>query len=94
MTEFTIIKKISCNNSLKCSDNIRTKLEEKFNIKLMARDEKDSVNGFISIVHEENNHTILIGLYDKNEEPSSKHQTTFKKLSKFPTQKQCEDCLK
>ena len=94
MTEFTIIKKISCNNSLKCSDNIRTKLEEKFNFKLMARNETDdNVNGFISILHEPNNHTILISLYDKNEEPSSEHQTTFKKLSKFPTESEIKKII-
>ena len=93
MTEFTIIKKISCDDPLKCSDNIRTKLEEKFNIKIMARDEKDTVNGFISIVHEENNHKILVGLYDKNEEPGSEHQTTFKKLSKFPTESEIKKII-
>ena len=32
-------------------------------------------------------------LYDKNEEPGSEHQTTFKKLSKFPTESEIKKII-
>ena len=80
--EYNIIKKTTCKDSLKCADNIREKIENEFNIKLMARNDTDIVNGFITIQHEENNHKILVCLYDKNEESNKEHKTTFKKTSK------------
>jgi|TARA_R110002020_G_scaffold415880_1_gene625136 hypothetical protein len=80
----TLIKNIECTDVKTCSNDIITKLETKFNCKLYARDEKDIVNGYVSIEHEQNKHTITIEFYDKNENPNANHLTTFKKLSAIP----------
>ena len=71
-------KKISCSNCLQCSKKIVNEVEEKLNIKLMARKETDVVNGFINILHDDP-HIIEITLYDKDESSNNKHKSTFKK---------------
>lgn len=80
-----IIKKsISCMNALKCSDDIRKKIEEKYEgLKLSAKSKTDTVMGSLTIKHVENNHEIILGLYDKDENPNKDHESTFKKYSKL-----------
>ena len=90
--KFSYTKKIDCHemselfNAEKCSDDIRNELEEKLNIKLMARNDKDTVNGFINIIHAKNNHQIEVHIYEKDESSGKNHLTTFKKPSKMPKQ--------
>jgi len=79
-------KKISCSNCLQCSKKIVNEVEEKLNIKLMARNDKDTVNGFINIIHAKNNHQIEVHIYEKDESSGKNHLTTFKKPSKMPKQ--------
>jgi len=80
-----IIKKsTSCIDCLKCSDDIRKKIEEKYaGLKLSAKNKTDTVNGSITIRHQENNHEIILRLYDKDEKPNNNHESTFKKYSKL-----------
>tara|TARA_R110000824_G_scaffold378400_1_gene569930 strand:- start:1540 stop:1815 length:276 start_codon:yes stop_codon:yes gene_type:complete len=89
----TITKKISCDNSKTCCDNLRVKLESKFNCKLMAIKKNDVVNGYISILHTPNNHIINIKFYEKNESANDKHLTTFKKLTTIPTESEIKKII-
>ena len=88
-----ITKKTSCNDSIKCADNIRTKIEGEFNCKLMSRNETDIINGYISILHTPNNHLITVEFYDKDEKPNNNHKCTFKKLGKIPTEKEIKKII-
>jgi len=88
-----IEKKITCSNMCECSDKLRVKLEKKFNCKLMALKETDTVNGALSIVHTPNKHVIRIDFYTKTEKPNNEHKSTLAKLSNIPTQKHCNDSL-
>ena len=89
--EFTIKKK--CTKSDKCSDEIIEKLKP-LGLKLRADKETDIVNGYLSMVHENNNHLIIVGIYEEDENSNVEHLTTFKKPTKFPTQNQIEKLLK
>ena len=88
-----INKKITCNSIDDCENTIIGKLEKKFNCKLKALTESDSVNGYVSILHQKNDHIVTIEFYDKNQNPNIEHKSTFKKLEKIPTMKQCKECL-
>jgi len=62
MYKFT--KKISCGENMRdCVNNMMTKLETKFNVKLHTDTKTSKVNGHISVSHEKNNHTIWVFLY-------------------------------
>ena len=79
-----------------CHEKIGKKIEEKFNVKLIANSETDEVNGYLSIGHNKSEpfkHIIHIHFYDKDENPSNEHLTTFKKSNKIPTLKDCKDCI-
>ena len=89
----TIIKNMTCADVKTCSNDIITKLEDEFNCKLYARDEKDIVNGYVSILHEPNKHNIIIEFYDKNENPNTHHLTTFKKLSTSPKESEIKKII-
>ncbi len=79
-----INKNIICNDSLKCSDIIVTKLESS-NMQLHAQSPQARVNGSVTIYHKQNDHTIIVEYYDKDENPNSYHNTIFKKPQKIPT---------
>ena len=69
MYKFT--KTITCSpeknkSDLQCGNNMMTKLEKKFKIKLHAETVDEKINGHISIKHTNGNHIIWIFLYDKN----------------------------
>jgi len=66
-TTHIIEKKITCSNMSECSDKLRVKLEKKFNCKLMARTQTDSVHGSITIDHTPNKHLIRLDFYSKTE---------------------------
>jgi len=93
-TTHLIEKKITCSIMSECSDKLREQLEKKFNCKLMALNETDSVHGAITIVHTPNNHIITLDFYTKNEKPNDEHTSTLSKLSSIPSSKTCEECLK
>ena len=96
--EFTIKKKCSRPFHV-CSDEIIEKLKP-LGLKLRVDKEDDIVNGFVSMVHAPNNHSITVAIYDENENPITDltstgfHLTTFKRPAKFPTQNQIEKLLK
>jgi len=89
--EFTIKKK--CTKFDKCSDEIIEKLKP-LGLKLRADNENDIVNGYVSMVHAPNNHSITIAVYEETENPNAEHLTTLKRPSKVPTQNQIEKLLK
>tara|TARA_R110002020_G_scaffold141421_1_gene313111 strand:- start:56 stop:331 length:276 start_codon:yes stop_codon:yes gene_type:complete len=87
-----IEKNMSCNDSIKCSDNILEKLKS-LGLKLKGETENDTVNGYISCTHGKT-HQITIGIYEKDEKPSEAHNLTHKKPTKIPTKNQIEKLLK
>ena len=91
--KYVITKKTSCNKSITCADNIRTKIEGEFNCKLMSSNEIDTINGYISILHTPNNHNIIVEFYDKDEKPNNNHTSTFKKLSIIPTESELKKAI-
>ena len=96
--EFTIKKKCSRPFHV-CSDEIIDKLKP-LGLKLRVDKEDDIVNGFLSMVHASNNHSITVAVYQENENPitdstsTSFHLATFKKPTKIPTKKEIEDLIK
>jgi len=90
---FEIEKNIVCSIPVKCSDDIIEKLKP-LGLKLRADKETDTVNGYLSMNHIPNNHTLTIGIYEEDEKPNDEHLTTLKKPTKFPTQNQIEKLLK
>tara|TARA_R100001086_G_scaffold221700_1_gene139021 strand:+ start:446 stop:718 length:273 start_codon:yes stop_codon:yes gene_type:complete len=89
--KYIINKQTSCEKCLDCSNIIRKKIEKKFNCKLMADNERDTVHGAIIIYHEKNNHKIIIKFYEKNE--TRKDQATLKKLSNIPTESEIKKII-
>ena len=57
----------------------------------MARDKNDTVHGGVSILHEKNNHKIIVEFYEKNE--TRKDQATLKKLSNIPTESEVKKII-
>jgi len=92
-------EKIFRDDSLMCSNNIIDKLEKKFNCKLRGENEKDTVNGAVSVYHENNKHKIIVHFYEKNETPTlctvitQENQPTFKKLNKIPTESEIKKAI-
>ena len=89
--EFTIKKK--CSHCESCSDEIIEKLKP-LGLKLRADNDHDSVNGYLSMIHENNNHRIIIGIYEDNENPNWEHTTKLIKPTKFPSENQIGKLLK
>jgi len=87
------IKSMTCNNSDECTKNLVEKLEGKFGCILMARNKNDEVSGYITIFHEAGKHKVICVLYDNDEKPNKKHQTTFKKLKPFPTESELKKAI-
>ena len=86
--------------SAKCSDNIVKKLEEATSLKFMARKETDTVQGFISIDHGYDGdtinrpHEILVGIYNKTENPNLEHKTKLQKPTSMPSDTVIKNQLK
>jgi len=57
---------INCNDSSICARQIITRLENKYNLKLMGSTETDKINGHVSISHKQNDHTVWFFAYDVN----------------------------
>ena len=96
--EFTIKKNCSRPFHI-CSDEIIEKLKP-LGLKLRIDKNDDIVNGFVSMIHAPNNHSIIITIYEENEKPiidstlANYHLATFKRPTKFPSQNQIEKLLK
>ena len=75
-----------CQAITKCSDNVVSRLEKGTGLKLKANTIHDKVNGYVSITHQENHHTIHVFITEvtegRNERPS-----------KMPTREQLERLL-
>lgn len=89
--KYIINKKLSCDKCVECSDILREKIENKFNCKLMANNEKDTVHGYITIFHEKNNHIITVEFYDQDK--TRNNLATFKKLSKIPSESEIKEII-
>lgn len=74
MYKFT--KKISCDDSDKCMQNILLKLETDFGLSLHAKTKTDSVNGHISCHHHNTKHTFWIFIYSNSGVHESAHGIT------------------
>jgi len=95
MTKIQIIKTMKCPSDKKfdsvhkklqeCSNIIVDKLELEFSCKLRAENPSDTVNGSVTILHEDSKHIIDIVFYDKDESANIERLTTFKKLKKIPS---------
>ena len=88
--DFLIEKKMDCSKikPSECSDMIVEKLITGAGIKLRADKVTDKVNGHLRIDHHKGllkKHKIYITIYDKNEKPNDRHQTTFEKPKEMPT---------
>lgn len=89
---FEIKKSMTCEDPVKCSDAIIEKLKP-LGLILRADKETDTVNGYVSCVHELNNHLIIIGIYQTNEEPNNEHKTTLQTPITIPSKNQLESLL-
>lgn len=94
-----VTKKTTCENSTvdACADEIREKIEDKFNCKLKCFKTENGnlteTNGSIGIIHENNNHKITVRFYEKSESASEKHPEPRKKLSNIPTLDQIKKAI-
>ncbi len=93
--EFIIERDVDCSKikPSQCSDNFVDMLKME-GLKVRADKIDDTVNGHIIIESHDNlKHIIHITIYDKNEAPSSRHATTFKKPSKTFTLSQLKKII-
>ena len=90
--KFIFNRNITCTNPADCSDAQRTKIVT-LGLKLIAKKETDTVNGYISIDHTPNKHVITIVQYDADEEPNDNHQTRFKKPAIIRTRPEIDALL-
>ena len=68
MTLIKFNKNISCQDVVKCSNDITAKLEKFLNVKLVANTESDKISGHLSLHHAEGDHTIWLFLYSSTGE--------------------------
>tara|TARA_R100000687_G_C6415971_1_gene148626 strand:- start:27 stop:275 length:249 start_codon:yes stop_codon:yes gene_type:complete len=82
---------------MECADEIRQKIEDKFNCKLKCIKKEDGslseTNGSISILHEINNHKITVRFYEKSESANSTHPEPRKKLSTIPSESEIKKAI-
>tara|TARA_R100001086_G_scaffold223506_1_gene141233 strand:- start:25 stop:321 length:297 start_codon:yes stop_codon:yes gene_type:complete len=94
-----LTKKTSCTNSTvdACADEIREKIEAKFNCKLKCFKTENGnlteTHGSIGIVHEINNHKITVRFHETSESANEKHPEPRKKLSKIPTESEIKKII-
>ena len=61
-----IRKTLTCTNSTQCANEILSKIETLTGIKLHAITDTEKTEGYISIVHKQNDHFILVCIYNTN----------------------------
>lgn len=66
--------------------DVIAKLEAKHGIVLMARNDDDIVNGYVTI----HGSDVEIGLYEEDEAPNSEHKVTLKKCDVMPDIKESD----
>ena len=94
-----VTKKTTCDDSTLdvCADQIREKIEDKFNCKLKCTKKEDGsfteTNGSIGIRHKPNDHKITVRFYEKSESASEKHPESRKKLSNIPTEAEIKKAI-
>jgi len=94
-----LTKKTTCDASTidVCADQIREKIEDKFNCKLKCIKKEDGsfseTHGSIGIRHEINNHKITVRFYEKSESANEKHPEPRKKLSTIPTENELKKAI-
>ena len=74
-----------------CSDAMIEKLKP-LGLKLIADHAKDTVNGFISIVHD-TQHLVRIEIYTEDEKPNTQHLSTFETPITIPSENQIKSLL-
>jgi len=74
-----------------CSDAMIEKLKP-LGLKLIANNPKDTVNGFISIVHD-TQHLVRIEIYTEDEKPNTQHLSTLEKPITIPSENQIKSLL-
>jgi hypothetical protein len=89
--KYSFNKKINCTDSTECHITLREKIEQKFNCKLRADNKNDIRNGGISILHDFNDHKIIVNFYEKDE--TRNNLPTLKKLSKIPTESEIKKII-
>lgn len=86
MRQISWVKSIRCNNSVQCSDNFVSEIENQFGIILKPKTMLGNHNGWLNIYHTQNKHTMTIFLYEKND--PTRH---ILKTQNIPTKKNLED---
>lgn len=62
-----LTRNITCSDSEACSKNIQDKIiAQNSGLVLEATSKTSEVNGHVSILHEQNNHTIWVHIYDND----------------------------
>jgi len=75
-----------CNDIISCSDNIVGRLEKGTGLKLHISNPTEKVNGYVSISHDADHHTIHVFLTETNEGRNERP-------SKMPTRDELEKLL-
>lgn len=77
---------ISCDPNSRCAEAIIALAEEKLGVKLHAENDKDTLEGHISIFHENNSHQCWVFIYEQD----GKHEGEFYKEEVFDSGRQNE----
>lgn len=77
----------------RCSDKIIEKLKP-LDLKLIANNPNDTVNGSVTILHIGTTHHIRIEIYKENEAPNPEHLATLEKPLTIPSDEQIKSLLR
>ena len=94
-----LTKKTTCTNSTvdACADEIREKIESKFNCKLKCIKKENGsfteTHGSLTIQHLDGDHKIRLMFYEKSESANEAHPEPRKKLSKIPTESEIKKII-
>ncbi len=91
MTHHVFRRAMSCEDVEACSDAIVAKLTVLGKFK--ADFKGDTVNGSVSISHENDNHWLMIETYDSDEAPNKKHSGNFKAVHRSVNKARIENEL-
>lgn len=62
-----ITKPITCNDTFACHQVLQNKIETVTGLKLHAENETEKTEGYVYVLHKQNNHLILVCCYDSNQ---------------------------
>ena len=85
-------RQLRCIHSTQCSLEIQEQLEAQLGVKLHADRRGDTVNGSLSILHQQPplSHLIDVTLYEQDDPPSERHSAEFKASAVLPKQTDAE----